>query len=287
MIVPKQWRNRIGLSRCEVSPMAHSSKSQHLPFLTSTITILRKWLVFPLIGGLLGAMLIGRIVDWVVGPKVYKVYVVGNFQADVLRNTASDPLSPASTAADDIWAALDALGSPGKLDGVPIEFARVPDSGDPVNAERISADLAGRSDCLLVVGHFSSTQTKAALPAYLRGVSPPVPVILTTETNPDLVPPRAAATDYDPIFRLAPTDEDQARTAAAFATQRKANGLWAIQATSNSVYSSYLTSQFVDRALGESDAVVLWTDNTLVPSIRMTESPKVNWIFLLGDGGMR
>jgi branched-chain amino acid transport system substrate-binding protein len=227
-------------------------------------------------------MLIGRIVDWVVGPKVYKVYVVGNFQTDVVRNTASDPMGPASTAADDIWAKLDALRSPGKIDGIPIEFAKVSDSGDPADAERISIDLAGRSDCVLVVGHFSSTQTKAALPAYLRGVTSPIPVILTTETNPDLVPPRTAATDFDPILRLAPTDEDQARTAVAFAAKRKANGFWAIQATSNSVYSSYLTSQFVDRALGESDAVLIWTDNTLVPFIKVTESLKMKWIFFAG-----
>ena len=165
--------------------------------------ILRNWVVLPLLGALLGAMLIGRIIDWVIGPKTYKIYVVGNFED--------------GGAAASIWDGISKGGSLGKIDGIPVELEKGNDFGDPLSAQRISIDLASRNDLLAVVGHFASTQTKAALPAYLRTANPPIPVILTTETNPNLLPPKPRETIYDPVFRLSPTDDDQASKAAAFA----------------------------------------------------------------------
>jgi hypothetical protein len=39
---------------------------------------LKKWIVLPLLAALISVMIIGRVVNWVVGPSSYKIYVVGN-----------------------------------------------------------------------------------------------------------------------------------------------------------------------------------------------------------------
>src|SRR5579885_1338974 len=96
------------------------------------------------------------------------------------------------------------------LNGAAIQFEALNDLGEPSNAQRIAADLAARDNTLLVVGHISSTQTKQALPAYLQKARPPIPVILTTETNPHLLPPKISDEIYYPVFRLSPTDDAQA-----------------------------------------------------------------------------
>lgn len=243
---------------------------------SKALTILRKWVLLPLVGALISVMLIGRVVDWVIGPKAYKVYVVGNFEgADATQN-------PNPSTADSIWAGISGQGSLSDINGVPIKFEKWDDAGDPVDAQRISADLATRNDSLLVVGHFASTQTKAALPAYLRIATPPIPVILTTETNPALLPPRSRATGYDPLFRLSPTDEGQAVTAATFAIAHGARGFWVVETVSNPVYSQFLTRKFSEQALARSSRVVLWTNNLSVPPVQTIQTLNVDWVFFAG-----
>ncbi len=62
---------------------ANESGNRTLRGWTSRIwSILSKFVLMPLVGALIGAMLIGRIVDWFLGPDSYKVYVVGNFQSN-------------------------------------------------------------------------------------------------------------------------------------------------------------------------------------------------------------
>jgi hypothetical protein len=229
--------------------------------------ILRNWIVLPLFGALLGAILIGRIIDWVIGPKTYKICVVGNFQDGGPVASIWDGISKASL---------------GKIDGLPIEFEKQNDSGDPLDAQRISADLATRSDVLMVVGHFASTQTKAALPAYLRTARPPIPVILTTETNPNLLPPKSRESTYDPVFRLSPTDDDQAKIAAAFAIGKHAQGFWVVEDVSNPVYSDFLAKKFSEHVLESSSQVLVWTNNLSLPSVQAITTLKVDWVFFAG-----
>ncbi len=59
------------------------------------------------------------------------------------------------------------------------------------------------------VGHVLSSTTKAALPIYMK-TDPQIPVILTTETNPQILPARDDPDQEFPVFRLSPTDDDQA-----------------------------------------------------------------------------
>ncbi len=163
-----------------------------------------------------------------------------------------------------------------------VTYERIDHHGDPADAQKISMDLASRVDTLMVVGHFSSTQTKAALPAYLRSVTPPIPVIMTTETNPDLVPPKLDALQYDPVFRLSPTDDQQALTAADFALHQHATAFWVVQDLSNPVYSDYLTSRFSERILEQSKDVITWGNNLSVPPIDAIKALKIDWIFFPG-----
>jgi hypothetical protein len=210
-------------------------------------------------------MLISRIIDWIIGPKAYKVCVVGNFQD--------------RGAANAIWAAISKGGPLGKIDGVPVELEKANDGGDPLSAQRISADFAARSDSLLVVGHFASTQTKAALPAYLRTANPPIPVILTTETNPNLSSPKPRETTYDPMCRLSPTDDDQAKKAADFAIGQHARGFWVVEDVSNPVYSDFLARKFSEHVLENGSQVLLWTNNLSFPPVQTISTLNVDWVF--------
>jgi branched-chain amino acid transport system substrate-binding protein len=238
-------------------------------WLGDTWRFVSKWFVLPLLGALLGAMLIGRIIDWIIGPKAYKVYVVGNFQD--------------SRAANAIWEAILKGGTLGKIDGIPVELEKANDGGDPLSAQRISADLAGRNDSLLVIGHFASTQTKAALPAYLRTANPPIPVILTTETNPNLSPPKPHEDTYDPMFRLSPTDDEQAKKAADFAIGKKAHGFWVVEDLSNPVYSDFLARKFSEHVLEHGSQVLLWTNNLSFPPVQTIKTLNVDWVFFAGS----
>src|SRR5260370_29547085 len=46
---------------------------------------LKKWIVLPLVCALIGVMVIGRLTNWGIGPKAYKIYVVGRFDDEAPR----------------------------------------------------------------------------------------------------------------------------------------------------------------------------------------------------------
>jgi len=230
--------------------------------------ILRNWVVLPLLGALLGAMLIGRIIDWVIGPKTYKIYVVGNFED--------------GGAAASIWDGISKGGSLGKIDGIPVELEKGNDFGDPLSAQRISIDLASRNDLLAVVGHFASTQTKAALPAYLRTANPPIPVILTTETNPNLLPPKPRETIYDPVFRLSPTDDDQASKAAAFAIAATCTRLLGRGGYDQSGIFRFSGKEVQRTRSGEFKSGVAMDQQLSLPPVQTISTLNVDWVFFAG-----
>src|SRR5262249_10059576 len=133
-----------------------------------------------------------------------------------------------------------------KVNDVDVQLEQVDDLGEPTNAQRISEALAVTNDTLMVVGHVASTQTRAAIPAYLLKANPPVPLIMTTETNPNLLPPRASPQTYYPVFRLSPTDDDQAKKAVEFAMSKGAKTFWVIEDPTNPVYANFLARKFVE-----------------------------------------
>jgi branched-chain amino acid transport system substrate-binding protein len=230
---------------------------------------LKKWIVLPLLGALIGVMVIGRLTNWVIGPKAYKIFVVGKFDDEAPKQIGrglSEGESELRT-----------------LDGVKLEIERVDDRGDPLNARRIASAICRRSDTLLVVGHIYSSQTKEALPAYLQESDPPVPVILTTETNPNLLPPKVSRGVYYPVFRLSPTDDAQAKTAAQFAISQGARAFWVVEDVSNPVYSSFLAQEFIRQVQQNRNRVLLWSTTLSIPSAESIRALKVNWVFFAGD----
>ena len=225
----------------------------------------KTWILLPLLGALISAVIIGRLIDWVVGPGSYKIYVVGNIS------------NPEPKAIADAFS-----GELPKINGTSVEIKELDDSGDPDIAERIASHLVTLNDTLFVVGHLQSTPTQKALPEYLEIANPPVPVILPTETNPNLLPPKSEG-NYYPVFRLSPTDTNQAEKAAEFMLSKGATAIWVVEDTSNPVYSRYLAREFVSQIHKKQSAkVLLWTTNQSIPPAYAVNDLGINWVFFAG-----
>ena len=183
-----------------------------------SVRVLRKFLILPLVGTIISALIIGKIVETFIGPKQYFVYIVGD---------GTDP------SVRDMLVAAKTGEFPTDLGGIPIKTDVLDDSGDPEMAAGIAQQLAARSDVLMVIGHVYSSTTKRALPIYMQA-DPPIPVILTTETNPAFLPTPSPGDDHvPPVFRLFPTDQDQATKAAGFVESQHAKSVWVVEDVSN------------------------------------------------------
>jgi len=232
-------------------------------------SITTKFLVLPLIGTLVSAMIIGRIANTFLGPKTYSVVVVGG-EGD-------------SSVYDMMKAA--AGGSYESIGDVAVKSETIDDYGDPQQAATIAQELANRPDVLMVVGHVYSTVTKSALPIYLKA-KPPIPVILTTETNPTLVPSPAKGSSEigPPVFRLFPTDTDQAIDAAKFFCDQHAKSIWVVEDTTNPTYSEYLAREFLKDVYKEHPElkVILWSNNLNLPPYSV-DKLGIDWVFFAGN----
>lgn len=230
-----------------------------------------KFILIPLAGILISSVILVRLTEFWTGPPAYKIYVIGNFSVQ-------------SKVADAIWQGFSQKVQAGlKIDGVPIQVERTDDKGNPAHAKNIADKLASRSDTLLVIGHLFSSQTQAALPAYLDA-SPPIPVILTVETNPHLVPLRL--TDdlaYYPLFRLSPTDKEQAHTAAQFVVRKGKKSLWVVHDAINPAYSDYLVREFIADIQRLGQAVVLTSSISSMPSVETLRQLKIDGVFFAGN----
>ena len=207
-----------------------------------------------------------------VGPDNYTIYVVSDF-------------SDSTSSSNEIFASFkeELKNEDLSINGIDIKIVDRDDRGDPLRAAYIADEISKNEQTLMVVGHFSSTPTKAALPAYL-GAEPPIPVILTTETNPDLIPPRFSNVQC-PIFRLSPNDKAQAKKAASFARSKKeASAFWVVEDNENAVYSSYLTLEFIKELQdAENKGVVLYTKNRPIPPANTLQTLNINCVFFAGN----
>jgi branched-chain amino acid transport system substrate-binding protein len=230
------------------------------------------------IGGAVAAvvtLVIGaRVSNFFGGPDAYKIYVAGKLDSG-----------------DELKELFDAIPDEPKedltIDTKPIKIEKQDDKGDPHYAEQIAGDISRKDDALLVVGHVFSTSTKAALPYYLggprQGADPPIPVILTTETNPDLLPPKVSDGLCPPAMRLSPTDDEQARTAAIFGSSLASN-FWVVADVDNAVYSQYLTSQFISQVNKQKKQhVVLSSTDQSVPPLDALKALKIDGVFFAGE----
>lgn len=151
----------------------------------------------------LGVTVEDQFKDWWIGPKTYKVYLVGSLTDGPTQRIFRG------------FEKQHELLTP-TIAGVPVEAEVVDDLGTADGARQVSRLIAARNDALLVVGHVMSTDTKAALPNYVQA-SPPLPVIATRETSPDLTMCCRAVSGLCPIIRMSPTDTDEARDLVAYA----------------------------------------------------------------------
>jgi ABC-type branched-subunit amino acid transport system substrate-binding protein len=251
--------------------MADESKRQrwYVVWLVSLFQILKSWVLIPILASLVGTILITRAVANVIGPSSYTIYVVGDF---------------GRSASERIFQVFRHEHLP-RFGDVPLRVTRMDDHGDPADAARIAASISkSTSDALMVIGHVTSSQTKAALPFYLAA-KPPVPVILPMETTPDLAPPKSQRVGYDPILQLSPTDDQQAQAAAEFLSTRNAKAVWVVEDTDNSVYSNYLANAFIRAVQSKNtngEKIVLWSTNKSPPTAQAIRELNINWVFFAG-----
>jgi branched-chain amino acid transport system substrate-binding protein len=229
-----------------------------------------------ILSAMISIIIVARVTNWWTGSQSYKVYVVGSF-------------NPSEETTQEVWQGFTAKGDlTATLDGVRVTLDRENDAGDPKEAQKVAAELARRSDTLMVVGHLLSTPTQAALPTYLDS-GPPIPVILATETNPTLLrssnlPPNSPDDEPFPAFRLSPTDDDQATIAADFAAgQKGAENFWIVKDTGNPTYSNYLASEFQNRVVADGKHVVMTTTTDTSPNPDELKARNIDWVFFAGD----
>ncbi len=245
----------------------HKTKMSKKTIWKKIFSILLKFGLFPIIGGILSLVIVSRVTAWWRGPSSYKIYVVGDFS---------------QTANTQIWDAFENnFKKDLKIDGIPVK-SEIVNYSRIEEVEEISKRLTNSRETLMVVGHFFSTHTEIALPNYLNA-DPPIPVILTTETNPKLIPAEIEEDDSCPIIRMSPTDKEQAETAAEFAIKnRKASIFWVIEDTENKVYSHYLAQEFINRIHEKGSKVVLWSTNLSIPSSDVYKTLNIDCVFFAG-----
>lgn len=239
---------------------------------------LRRFVLIPILMAIIGVVIVGRVTDWWTGPDSYYIYLAGDYRNDPAIAKIFEGFLGAPCEKSDGEIIRDK-----GVDGVPIRVKCLDDRGDPAEVRRISGDLAHRADTLMVMGHVYSTLTKEALPNYLRQAQPAIPVVLTAETNPQLIPAKKAGSDYDPVFRLTPTDDEQAAKAAQFAIDNAKQVLWVVEDERNPVYSKYLALEFVRRVQEKEGKVVLWSTNMSVPPAETLNKLKIDFVFFAGD----
>lgn len=252
---------------------------------------LGKFVLIPTLMAIIGIVVVGRITDWWKSPDSYYIYLVG----DHVNNSAIAEIFKGfrdEKACDRGDVTLREEGIDGvsaiMVKGVPIKVKCVDDQGDLAEVRRISADLAQRNDTLMVIGHAYSTSSKEALPNYLLQAQPAIPVILTTETNPHLIPSKNSDGDYRPVFRLWPTDDEQATKFAQFVldNRNQTNGsqvFWVVEDEQNPTYSKYLALEFIKKVQENKGQVVLWSTNMSVPPGETLNQLKINSVFFAGD----
>ena len=242
---------------------------------------LRKFVLIPIITAVISIVLVSRVTDWWTGADSYYIYLVGDYKNDQVIADMFEGFRKSPCKSNDSQTIKKVINS------VPVKSKCVDDQGDPEKARQISTDLAARSDTLMVIGHVKSTLTKAALPGYLIEANPPIPVILTLETNPQLIPNNyidsESADNFPPVFRMWPTDDEQAIRAGQFAIDNNHSVLWVVEDEHNPVYSKYLASRFVQWVQENNGKVVLWSTNMSVPSAETLRKLEIDFVFFAGD----
>jgi branched-chain amino acid transport system substrate-binding protein len=255
-----------------MSHSANEKQSRISRILSSTWHFFNENVLMQVVTAILSLVIVARITNWWTGPQTYRVYVAGSF-------------NPYEETTQEVWNGFsqksDSLGS---IDGINVVIGRANDSGNPDEAAKVASDLAQRNDTLMVVGHLLSSQSKAALPIYLQNIAEPVPVILATETNPELIPANLPDENPFPVFRFSPTDDKQAAKAADFAVERlHADRFWIVKDSDNLTYSEYLVKEFQQQVAKAGKHVIMITTSDSLPNLDVLNKSSVQCVFFAGD----
>jgi hypothetical protein len=226
-------------------------------------------------------MLVGVIVSnlfnsFLFGVPNYKLYIVGG-------NAVNTDKGKTDFAYDFRQIAKKWKDDELKIDGKSITAEYQPDRWDENVASEKAEEIAASKDAIMVIGHFASTNTRKALYHYLSE-EPPIPVLLTTETTPNLIPERLNKISEDlPFFRLWPTDATQAKSIAEFAAAGN-KSFWVVEDRwANQVYSHYLAKNIVSelqRINGKN--VILWSHNQNLLSSNTFKDLEIDSIIFAG-----
>jgi len=202
-------------------------------FVKAPISFVSKNIILSIIIALAASFLL----FYLKGPGDYVVYVVGDFSKD-------DKFS------HDIYKGLINSCKEPKLtfDKHEIRIEKVNDKGIEEKAIDIAEKIVNRNDAIMIVGHMLSSTTKAAIKTYQER-KPPIPMILPTETHPGLYQEDDFRKGFSPVYRLAPSDDDQAEIIAKLIANSGAQNVWIASDEKNKVYSNYLTEQILSQSI--------------------------------------
>ena len=213
------------------------------------------------------------------GPDSYNVYVVGgNYENNRIKN--DEFMKGVYEAIEKVWRKEGIL----QIDGKNVKVKYVADRWDPQQAYEVSRDIANKADTLMVIGHFASSTTREALKHYLS-TEPPIPVILTTETNPNLIPETYKQDRAKlPVLRLWPTDDEQAKDIAKYAIKTNDKTFWVVEdGRNNKVYSHYLAEKIIRELQKHGKQVILWTKHWYVPPANTLRELNIESVFFPGS----
>jgi branched-chain amino acid transport system substrate-binding protein len=98
--------------------------------------------------------------------------------------------------------AIDEANAHGGAQGRKIEVVVFDDQGDPKMAVSVANRICQDSGFVAVIGHLTSGSMSAAAPVYARAG---IPVVMPVPTNPEIT-----RRGFGNLFRIPPTDDDQA-----------------------------------------------------------------------------
>ena len=246
-------------------------------------SIAASWLLVPLAVTLVGVMVIDPSTKRIMGPDQFKIYVVGDFDDDLLQDP-HDPASSIPSPAEQIFESFNSSGiSQSKVDDTQLEVVKENDHGDSAQDGTIAQQLAAEPDTLMIIGAMGSTAAKTAFPFYLNA-KPPIPVILTMETSPHLLPAVVGDEEgFRPVFRLSPTDYKQAQAVAELMDKSGAQKIWVVEDTDNRVYADFLAEEFIRRVQKSGQSrVLLWSTNATDPTSDHVHALGIDWVFFIG-----
>jgi hypothetical protein len=211
-------------------------------------------------------------------PEHFSIAIVGDF--------TKSKVDIGSQTADQIFAAFRDQQWP-DLHGIKVQVSsKQNDDGNPEKGKLIAQTLTDTRDCILVISQAGSTDAAASLPIYLTKRQPPLAVVLSSASNPDILPPGEEEDSAHPfpVLRLIPPDNTRAQTIATRAVHDlNAKSFWVVEDGENPVFTHYLAREFVRRLAEQQGRTVAWSTSMNIPFVPELTSLGIDGVFFAGS----